>query len=236
MLGIERPALDIGVEAGDLAQFRQVLVLLLDRNLQMVPRNGLVISQGRQGPARHFFRVAQVDIIGPRTRAIERGALIITARRAQFGRLRHTLHRHLRFRQGAEELRQLGENDFDLLVEVGQQLVLAGIGVVVPELRVLVHRRQTLAGRPPGHVVRLHDGIHLGRDFLHLVEADLMHLVGRQGCRGIGADAESIARLAIRNMPHAGIVRRLGQGGFQSGDLTAQRRQHAVLIGLGRTR
>jgi hypothetical protein len=75
-------------------------------------RHAFVIIQRRQREFRPFVRVAQIDEVRARARAIERRALIITARRARFGRKRrHAIDFQLRPRQRVERARH---HRFDL--------------------------------------------------------------------------------------------------------------------------
>ena len=72
----------------------------------MVARNALVIGERRQRELRPFVRgIAQIDVVGAGTRPIERGALVIAARRARFGEFRHALDLELRARQRAAHFR-----------------------------------------------------------------------------------------------------------------------------------
>jgi hypothetical protein len=73
-LGIKRPAFAIAGEELNLADFGQT-GFQRQRALQVMARNALVIGQRGQGPAGHFGRIAQVDVIGTGAFPVERSAL-----------------------------------------------------------------------------------------------------------------------------------------------------------------
>ena len=87
-LGIQAPSLDEGGEAFETAEFGQIQ-FLLQRDLQVMPRHGLVQRQGLQfvqGPA---GQVVGVDVVGTGAGAVA-GAFPVVGRR----RLRRHVVRH----------------------------------------------------------------------------------------------------------------------------------------------
>ena len=77
---------------------------------------------GMRGWARRDGGIAQIDVVGARTRAIECGVLIIAARRARLGVFRHALDLEWGLRKRAALFRHARPDRFHLRVERGQEL------------------------------------------------------------------------------------------------------------------
>jgi hypothetical protein len=161
----------------DLAQRGQAR-FLRQRELEVMARHALVIGQRGQGPARHFGGVAQVDVIGAGARAVERAVLVIAARRAGLGGLGHAADVELGLGQGAEIFGQARLHRHDLLVEVGDELVLAFVGVGIAELGIVVERAQALADGALGVALGLEDFIGLRALLGDQFEPDAVDFLG----------------------------------------------------------
>src|SRR5690606_33043994 len=83
LLRIKAPPFSIDGIIGELADIGNSLGLKSKRDLMVMARRGLMIGERGQRPAGIRCRVAQVDVISTRPRTIERGKLIISARRTR---------------------------------------------------------------------------------------------------------------------------------------------------------
>ena len=75
-----RPALDVGIHHQRAVQHRRTLRLQRERDLQVVPRQALVIGQRRQRPLRPDRGVGEVDVVGARASAVEAAGLRVATR------------------------------------------------------------------------------------------------------------------------------------------------------------
>ncbi len=223
-LGVQRPAFVEGREAARAAPLRQLARLALQGDLQVMARRGLVIGQGRQGELRPVPAVAQVDVVGPRARAIQRRPLIVAARRARLDRHRHAAHLDVGLGQAAEDGGQFRFKRRDLFVQPLQQLFLARVGVGEQLGRVLVQGLNPFADRALGHALRLQDGVDLGGDLGHLFDAHGVDFLGREGCRRVRLQPGGVEGLAVRQAPHARVVHGLRPNRLQRLDLAGQGR------------
>src|SRR6516162_8580343 len=146
LLGIERPAFGVcGEDATRLADERERGQLQHQRQLEVMPRLGLVIHERRQLPARPLARVTQIDVEGPGTRAIERRDLVVAAGGAGFRIGGDAADLQRRLRQDAEVLRQVWLQSLDEPVAVIEYLLAPGFGVRKQGLRILRQLLRTLA-------------------------------------------------------------------------------------------
>ena len=222
LLGIQRPAFDIGAEPQRLADQRQ-LGFLRDRDLHVMAGDRLVEGEGRQHEARHFGGIAQVDPVDAGPLSVQRGAVVIAAGRRSLDVLGHALDHHIGLGQGDEQLGQLGPHLLHLLVQVGDQLFLGRVGVGIKLLGILVEARQALAHRALGHAMGLHDGVDLGGMVAHDVHAGLVDLLRRQaGGRPIGQRVPVIL-FALGQLPHARVMGGLFLHLLHQRDLAIQR-------------
>ena len=231
LLGIERPTLGIAREADDLADQRQALGLVRQRQLQVVARDALVHRQGGQSVLGLLGRVAQVDPVDPRTLAVERGRVVVAARRAGLDGLGHATDLQRRLGQLAEIGRQLLFDPLGLGVQVSDQLFLGRVGVGIDVLAQFAH---PVADRALGHADLLEQLVGLGLDRLDHVQAQLVDLVRRQGRGRVVLQRHRVVVGAALQAPNAGVVSSLAADAFHQGDLALQGRQDRVQIDLGR--
>ena len=171
-------------------------------------RNAFVIAKRRKREFRPFRCVAQVDVILARHLAVDRSRGGIAARRAGFDRGRHALDDQAARDHRREGARQAGANVGDAAIEIGQQLLAAGRGVRVKLRGILAERRHALADRAAGQPLLLHDRFHPRLDFLDLVEAELVDVLGRAGGRRASLQRPAIISVAVLEVPNAGVGRR----------------------------
>src|SRR3546814_3888124 len=135
------------------------LRLLRERDLVVMARRRFVIGQRRQRPRRVFGGVAQVDIISAGARAVERGYLVIAARGAGLDLGRHAANVALRLGQAAKGFGQAALHFLNLLVQFGDQVGLALVGVGIEEARVLAERAHPFGDAALRHALRLENRV-----------------------------------------------------------------------------
>ena len=200
LLGIQRPALDIGGVAGLLAERRQLGQALRDRDLQVMARNALVVGGGFDGQHAAVGEIAGVDEDLPGPRAVRRALMVFGRRGLLLAELLHRLDHNLGLGQAPEQFGQLRLHAGDVAA-IAVEDVLARGGV---RLRIGLQR-----GAETGQVLealRVGDLGHLALDALDLGQADLVDLL--RGLVGGGhlLDLEAVDRLAIGQVPHAGLA------------------------------
>src|SRR5204862_8314734 len=107
--------------------------------------DALVIGERGEGVFRPVLSALEVDEINGRTRAIERGLPVIAVGRPvlNLGRNSADLERLLGKRR--ERTRELGGHRLHSGIQIGDQLLAAGVGVWIKLVRRLVQRGQALA-------------------------------------------------------------------------------------------
>ena len=175
-------------------------------------RHSFMMGQRRKAEFGPIERVAQVDIIDGRARAIERGILIIAARRARLDRHRHAAHldRRLGQRPGGKGLGQALAHGDDLAIELRQQGFTPRIGVGIKLVGPLVERHQPLADAALAHPLAFQDRVDPGADLRHLIQTDAVNFVTGQLRRRRRFGRIGIELLAIGQAPAARVMHRPG--------------------------
>ena len=219
LLRIERPALDVGRagrERGAAAEVGQVPGLHLDRELEVVARDGLVVNEGPHvrdvvgGAGQRCPEHARLGAVRRRGRVVGGGGGLGQRGLAAHldGRFRHDVEQ-----QPGARLR---------VAQVGgvavQQLDLRG-GVL--GLAVGVHLAIALLDAAFDVAQLAQQAVHLGFDAGDLLQADRVDLGRRELGGGVGAQPRGVEPVAIGQAPDAGVV-----GGPRQ--LRAQQREAAA--------
>ena len=133
--------------------------------------------------------------------------LVIAARRAGFGEFRHAPDDEIGLRQYAEPVGQLRADRAHLLVQIGEQLVLAFVGVGITQARVVEETAQALAHRAFAETLLLQIDVELARVVGHHVETRVVDLIRRHRRRRPEGEAIAIVLIAVRQLPYARVVR-----------------------------
>lgn len=158
-LGVERPALREGGEGQHLAEHRHAGEFLLDRGLEGVPGDRLVIGQRAHAKARDFRRVARVDGEDAGTGAVEGGWVVVGAGRGLFAEHGHALDLHPRLRSPIEGVTQAGVDLVDDGLEVGDDLRATFVAVRVELVRTPGDLWHALADAALGEVLGIEDRV-----------------------------------------------------------------------------
>ena len=220
LLGIERPALAIGVEGQQRPDQRQFIRIFA---LPDMAGNALMITEGGQAVARPDAGIAQVDIIIARHAAVDRPGAGIGARRTRLDLHRHALDDQFGGHQRREGARQARADVGQAAVDIGQDLRPPRIIIGEEVARVLAHGGHAFAHRALAHAQPLEQAVHFGLERGELVEAKGVHLVRGHARGRAGAQRPGVIFLALRQLPHARVHRRGGAVTLKLGDLASER-------------
>ena len=196
-LGVERPALCVSRIVLVLAEVGQVVQLLRNGDLQVMAGNALVIRDGFYLVEIALGGVIQVDAQTARPAAVRRARLVIGGihvLRNVVGN-RGNLKRSLG--QPAKELRQLRLHRPNVAAigchkRLGRRGMQLGIGLQSRAKALQIREAQLLR-----------NGQHLGLVLLHLVESDLVNLVGGQIGSSRAAYTEGVVLCPVGQRPNA---------------------------------
>jgi hypothetical protein len=133
----------------------------------------------------HSLAGSQIYVISAGSRPIERRALVIPPRGASLGEGRHALDLKLGAGERAERLWHARADRVHLCIEIGQQLLTAGVGAridLIGPAREFLHALGDAAARQPE---RPESCIHLAVDRRHEIEAQLVNFIGRHRRGGL---------------------------------------------------
>ena len=115
------------------------------------------------------------------------------------------------------------------MIELGQQLLAASVGVRIELGRILGEGGQARADRTLGEALRLQQRIKSGGQVGDLGQADLVRLVGAEVGRGVEAQGVGVEVAALGQARHGGVV----DGGpavfGEQGDLLSQAGGHGAI-------
>ena len=137
LLGIERPALAIGVEGEERADEGQLVAIFALPDMARYP---LMIGEGGQAVARPAVGIAQVDIIVAGHAAVDRPRARIGAGHPGLDLHRHALDDQLGGDQRREGARQAGADVGQAAFDIGQYLRAALVVIGEEVARVFAHR------------------------------------------------------------------------------------------------
>ena len=175
---VQRPAFGHRGNAAEharLAELRQACVLLLERDLEVMTRHGLVIHQRAQRELRHAL-LAQRDLEYRGPRAVERCAVVIGGG-AGFAEARERLRDHCRLRLQIEQRRAALERVRDESIRVFHDRRAARLRRRIGVAQVVAQLLDSLAHGALGAPQLLQDLVLLGFDLRDL-------LAGRSGESG----------------------------------------------------
>ena len=190
----------------------------------MVARRALMIADALDLGLQHLGHVRQVDVIDARPRPVRRRRVVEGDRGRRLAERLDRPHLQRRLGQGREPLRGRRHHLGDEAARVCQILFLAFRRVRILEARIGLQEDEEVLQRAGEADLGL-DDFHLGLDAGHLVQADLMDLVGGQVGRRRELEPGVVIGLALRQTPYAGVAvgQRLNLG---------QGRQHGLEPGL----
>src|SRR5215469_10578771 len=113
-----------------------------------MPGNSLVIAQSGECVTWPDCRVAQIDVVHSRLRAIDRSGSCISVGCAVLDRGRHAFHDQIAMHQGCECLRQPRSDVGNPSVDVVEYLLTTGIGVRELITRILPEGSHAFARSP----------------------------------------------------------------------------------------
>ncbi len=203
VLGVQRPALDVGRERDHAPEERHAGELLRHRDLEVVPRDALVIRERAHAGTVGLARVAQVGVEHARPPAVERAALVVGAGAPGLAELRHATHLEPRVRPHMEQRVAAPARVVEDGLIVGEDARAARVARRIAEPRLVaerVHRAREPAVVDP---LALEQRPHLGLDPRHLGQPERVDAVGTQVAGGVVTQAPRVVRIALGQRPHA---------------------------------
>ena len=178
-LRVERPAFDIGGEAGEIFAEGRQRQFLLQGDLVVMARHRFMRGERRQFPEGPLVQLRRIDPIGARNAGLRRARSVISGRRAFRFRRRDGLEAIGQARQRAEIARQQPVDRLGLPRRDAQQF-LGRLGIIgrIGAQMLDVSGAAGIAGLR-------RDRVHALADARHFVQTDLVNLVGRQVGGGV---------------------------------------------------
>ncbi len=207
-LRVETPALGVrptDQPRAEASEGRQIRVLHLQRDLEVVARHGLVIGGRAERGEVAVGQVIRVHVVDPRPRPVDRRRVVVRERRI-------LLHEGIDRSdvaggngQATEPCRRCGQRPVDVFARpchqrFGARGHVRRVSPDVPAVRVEVVPEAGATGDRPAFGVDLRELVQA-----HLVELDRVELE-----RGPRPDREPVQRVAVRGGPQAGILARRG--------------------------
>ena len=206
LLGIERPALDEGSVAAEAHEGRELVILLRQADLEVMPRHRFVQVQRLHAPGVAHRQVVGVveKYAGPRSVG---GALDIAACGIALGAV---VGHRADLERGLGDQRELLAHAqvhplADRLIALAQRVCALGL-----EARVGAQEGEEF-GQGTGETDRLLLRLHLAQDTLHFGQSQIVDIIRGQRQRRVALDRVVVHRRAARQRRGADAVARRGQ-------------------------